>query len=147
VTALGDRLARERSSRARADEKAAKRKRREAKAKAKAAKKALKDLKRKRKRAAVAAAGSSPAVAAGDDFSMALGASGSVTCWGRNNANQCTVPAGLPAATRIAAGTEHAVALHGDGTVRCWGQNNSGHSKLKLSPAPERGSANGLSEF
>ncbi len=72
-------------------------------------------------------------IAAGDAFTCALRADGTVWCWGSNNNSQLgETPAstgrgepaavrGLSGVTAITAGASHACALLGDGTVRCWG--------------------------
>jgi alpha-tubulin suppressor-like RCC1 family protein len=84
------------------------------------------------------------ALALGDYHTCALGANGSVQCWGLNDHGQLglgntlniganevpslavsTVPLGVPA-TAIAAGQDTTCALLTDGTVRCWGKNNYG---------------------
>ena len=88
------------------------------------------------------------ALALGDYHTCALGADGSVQCWGLNNHGQLglghkrniganevpslavsTVPLGAPAQA-IAAGKDTTCALLTDGTVRCWGENNYGQLGL-----------------
>ena len=86
------------------------------------------------------------AITAGDRFTCAILADGSVRCWGRNREGQLglgdqvdrgTAPdqmSTLPAvdlgtghtATAIAAGTKHVCALLDDATVKCWGRNLDG---------------------
>jgi len=77
------------------------------------------------------------AVAAGDNFSVALKTDGTVWTWGENYAGQLgkgdTVDAanpievnGLTDVKAIALGTDHVVALKGDGTVWTWGDNSAG---------------------
>ena len=84
------------------------------------------------------------AIAAGDRFTCAILADGTVRCWGMNAAGQLglgdtlargdaggEMGANLPAvdlgtgrtATAIAAGTRHACALLDEGSVKCWGAN------------------------
>ncbi len=84
------------------------------------------------------------AIAAGDRFTCAILADGTVRCWGMNFAGQLglgdtlargdaggEMGANLPAvdlgtgrtATAIAAGTRHACALLDEGSVKCWGAN------------------------
>ena len=88
------------------------------------------------------------ALALGDYHTCALGADGSVQCWGLNDHGQLglghkrniganevpslavsTVPLGAPAQA-IAAGKDTTCALLTDGTVRCWGENNYGQLGL-----------------
>ncbi len=77
------------------------------------------------------------AVAAGERFSMALRADGTLLTWGDNTQGQLglgdaaarlspvEVP-GLSGVVAIAAGANHALALRGDGTVLAWGKNSDG---------------------
>lgn len=76
-------------------------------------------------------------VAAGDSFSLALKADGTVWTWGANDSGQLgnnstagsTVPvqvASLAGIVAVAAAGSHAVALRSDGTVWAWGYNNDG---------------------
>ena len=82
------------------------------------------------------------AVAAGDDYALALDANGAVWAWGRNSHGQLgdgtTADAHVPMQvedssgvdlsdiTAIAAGTINGLALRSDGTVWAWGYNNDG---------------------
>jgi alpha-tubulin suppressor-like RCC1 family protein len=77
------------------------------------------------------------AIAAGEDFSLALLKDGTVVAWGENELGQLgngtttnsRVPVAvkeLSGATAIAAGRRHSLALLNDGTVVAWGENNSG---------------------
>jgi alpha-tubulin suppressor-like RCC1 family protein len=81
------------------------------------------------------------AVAAGDEFSLALTSDGRVLAWGANFAGQLgdgstsitdsstPVRVDLPAGTRVtavAAGTFHSLALTSDGRVLAWGNNGWG---------------------
>jgi hypothetical protein len=76
------------------------------------------------------------AAAAGEDFSLAVTADGTVWGWGYNgdgelgaNASQPTTPIAVPGvagATAVAAGASHALALRNDGTVWSWGDNSFG---------------------
>ena len=61
------------------------------------------------------------AVAAGDSFSLALKADGTVVGWGYNGYGQISIPAGLNKVTAIAAGNNQSLALRADGTVVSWG--------------------------
>jgi alpha-tubulin suppressor-like RCC1 family protein len=81
------------------------------------------------------------AVAAGDGFSLALRADGSVRSWGSNDrgelgnggtADQPTpvLVTGLAGVVAIAAGDMHAIALRADGTVMTWGDNGAGELGL-----------------
>jgi alpha-tubulin suppressor-like RCC1 family protein len=77
------------------------------------------------------------AVAAGNDFTCALSASGKASCWGNNDhgqlGNDATVGSNVPVsvigladAKAIAAGWGHACALTSGGAVKCWGYNRNG---------------------
>jgi alpha-tubulin suppressor-like RCC1 family protein len=82
------------------------------------------------------------AVAAGEDFSLALTDEGKIYAWGENQLGQLgngnntdsLVPVAVDASgalsgktiIRIAAGTGHALALSSDGTVFAWGSNFAG---------------------
>jgi alpha-tubulin suppressor-like RCC1 family protein/sugar lactone lactonase YvrE len=68
----------------------------------------------------------SPAIAAGNEHTVALKSDGTVVAWGENDSGACTVPADLSNVTAISSGAWHTVALKSDGTVVGWGQNNSG---------------------
>jgi hypothetical protein len=57
------------------------------------------------------------ALAAGDNFSLALQQNGSVRAWG----SQITVPAGLTNTVAIAASLDNKIALTADGNVVAWG--------------------------
>jgi alpha-tubulin suppressor-like RCC1 family protein len=61
------------------------------------------------------------AVAAGDNFSLALKTDGTVVGWGDNRWGQAAVPADLKGVTAVAAGKCRGLALRGDGTVAQWG--------------------------
>src|SRR5690349_18737864 len=79
-------------------------------------------------------------LAAGNVFSMALVADGTVRTWGSNGAGDLGIGAppdvnphptpvlvpGLTGIVQIAAGRDTAMALRGDGTVWAWGLNNRG---------------------
>jgi alpha-tubulin suppressor-like RCC1 family protein len=77
------------------------------------------------------------AVAAGEDYSLALLNNGTVMAWGGNESGQLgdgnTAEANLPVPVKgltgvkaIAAGGEHSLALLTNGTVMAWGDNESG---------------------
>jgi alpha-tubulin suppressor-like RCC1 family protein len=78
------------------------------------------------------------AIAAGEDFTLALLVDGTVYAWGGNDTLQLAQPssvaakplpvpvAGLANVRAIAAGGWHAMALGADGTVRTWGDNSYG---------------------
>ena len=61
------------------------------------------------------------AIAAGDNFSLALKADGTVVAWGDDTDGQTDLPAGLSGVTAIAAGANFGLALKADGTVVPWG--------------------------
>jgi alpha-tubulin suppressor-like RCC1 family protein len=75
-------------------------------------------------------------VAAGEFFSMAVTADGSVWTWGNSNFGELgrgtpepsptPVRATISGVTAISAGARHALALKGDGTVWAWGDNHAG---------------------
>ena len=77
------------------------------------------------------------AVAAGDDYSLALKKDGTVWAWGLNDAEQLgdgtttnrgtpAPVAGLAGVRALAAGQSHALAIAADGTVWAWGLNEVG---------------------
>lgn len=77
------------------------------------------------------------AVGAGNNYSTALLADGTVRVWGENysgqlcrptpySTNRPTVIAGLAHVTNLSAGGSHILALLTDGTVRAWGENYYG---------------------
>jgi len=68
-------------------------------------------------------------IAGGEQFSLALTASGTVRGWGIGS-SAASVPADLGTCTAIAAGRMHAAAVRSDGAVRCWGDNASGQSSV-----------------
>ncbi|MDR1710660.1 MAG: hypothetical protein LBR58_02185 [Propionibacteriaceae bacterium] len=69
------------------------------------------------------------ALAAGDEFTLALLEDGTVSAWG--SSRQATdVPAGLSGVVSIAAGDGHAVAAKADGTVVAWGDDDSGQADV-----------------
>lgn len=67
-------------------------------------------------------------IAAGDAYSLALRADGTVTAWGENNRGETSVPVGLREVTAIAAGSSHGLALRKDGSIAGWGYNYSGQA-------------------
>lgn len=70
------------------------------------------------------------AIAAGDDFALALKADGTVVAWGDNGYGQTTIPSGLTDVVAIAAGARHALALRRDGTVVAWGDDKLGQTDV-----------------
>ena len=61
------------------------------------------------------------AIAAGDDFSVALKVDGSVEAWGANDFGQTNVPPDLTNAVAISANFIHSLALRDDATIAMWG--------------------------
>ena len=100
------------------------------------------------------------AIVAGSDHTCALMASGSVWCWGRNDAgqlgNDSTVASTTPvsvselgAVARITAGAKHTCAVTTGGAVWCWGDNafgqlGSGAVARSLVPVPVSGLPKGM---
>jgi alpha-tubulin suppressor-like RCC1 family protein len=72
---------------------------------------------------AVSGVSSPNRITAGDQHSCAVSVSGTVTCWGADDAGQTTVPA--ITASLIAAGMEYTCGLVSGGAVRCWGQGSA----------------------
>jgi len=60
-------------------------------------------------------------VAAGNNFSCALKADGTVACWGDNSSGQSTPPSGT--FTSLSAGSDSVCGIRTDNTVACWGDN------------------------
>jgi alpha-tubulin suppressor-like RCC1 family protein len=73
------------------------------------------------------------AIAAGDDFSLALREDGSVVAWGVTNAGQTTVPVDLTNAVAISANFDHAMAVRNDGSLSMWGAWSWGNYTYSLS--------------
>jgi alpha-tubulin suppressor-like RCC1 family protein len=95
-------------------------------------------------------------VSASSDHVCALGADGSLWCWGDNSAGQLgdgtTTPRSVPTAvmgldqtvTEVAAGSQFTCALKADGSVWCWGSDahgmlGDGTSGSRPTPAPALG--------
>ncbi len=94
---------------------------------------------------------SATAIAAGEQWGLAVAADGTVWGWGDNNAGQLgqgsrnsgRLPAQIPSfggVATVAAGTNQSVALKTDGTVWSWGDNSSGQlgdgtTTLHMAPA------------
>lgn len=100
------------------------------------------------------------AIGAGDNFTCALLAAGTVSCWGGNDRSQlggiaasATTPsavAGIANATALTVGGKHACVLVGGG-VKCWGYDNAGQlgngmssSTSSATPVDVIGLANGI---
>ena len=66
------------------------------------------------------------AIAAGDNFCLALLSNGTVTAWGSNELSQTSGAGSLTGVVAIAAGGEHGLALKSDGTVTNWGDTQGG---------------------
>ena len=60
-------------------------------------------------------------LAAGQEHALALKTNGTVAAWGRNNAGQATVPAGLTNVVQVVAGYDFSAAVKANGTVVTWG--------------------------
>jgi hypothetical protein len=65
-------------------------------------------------------------IAAGDAFTLAVGANGQITGWGGNADGALNAPLLKSAPRSIAAGNAHAVAARADGSVVAWGSGTSG---------------------
>jgi len=70
------------------------------------------------------------AIAARNNFSLALAAEGHVVGWGDNGDGQIDVPAGLSNVVAIAAGSHHSLALTAEGRVVGWGGNWAGQTTI-----------------
>ena len=66
------------------------------------------------------------AVTVGTNHSCAIGADGSLACWGANDAGQATPPTGTFVALSAGATTTCAIAV--DGSLACWGANDAGQA-------------------
>ena len=75
-------------------------------------------------------AGEFSAVSVGNDHMCALRVSGSVVCWGVDDAGETDAPGGVFKA--VTAGDTHSCGLRSDSTVVCWGD-----SRLTRSPSGE----------
>jgi alpha-tubulin suppressor-like RCC1 family protein len=90
------------------------------------------------------------ALAAGKDFSCAVGNDGNVRCWGSDSVGQlgdgataalprtpALVP-GVTGATAIAGSWQHACAIVGNGALTCWGNNAQGQigDGTQIGPRP-----------
>ena len=67
------------------------------------------------------------AIAAGDFYSLALKADGSIVAWGIDDYGQASPPAGNDFVA-ISAGIQHGLALKTDGSIVGWGRNNYGQA-------------------
>ena len=72
------------------------------------------------------------AIAAGDNFSLALKDDGTVIGWGHNGDGRIAIPAGLTGVIAISAGRNHSLALKNDGTVIGWGYNGGGQTTIPV---------------
>ena len=70
------------------------------------------------------------AIAAGDAYSLALRADGTIAAWGYNGSGQTKVPSGLSNVVAVAAGDAYSLALRADGTVAAWGDNGAGQTNV-----------------
>lgn len=69
------------------------------------------------------------AVAAGQNYSLALRQDGSVYYWG-NNSQASNLPPDLSGVVGVAAGPNHALAVLSNGLVRAWGLGTSGQTNI-----------------
>jgi beta propeller repeat protein len=76
------------------------------------------------------------AIAAGTSHSLGVKPNGSVVCWGRNNANQCSVPAPNTGFAAASGGEWHSLGLKADGSILGWGSNDGGQCSV---PEPNSG--------
>ena len=72
------------------------------------------------------------AIAAGQDFSLALRDNGKVVGWGLNTGGDTVMPASVSNVVAIAAGNENTVALKVDGTIATWGGNYNGETNVPV---------------
>lgn len=70
------------------------------------------------------------AVAAGDNFNVALKGDGTVIAWGDNALGQTNVPPNLTNVVAISACRSHVLALRNDGTMVGWGENANGQNNI-----------------
>ena len=70
------------------------------------------------------------AAEAGQYFTVALRANGTVLAWGTASYGETSVPAGLTDVVAISVGDMHVLALKADGTVVAWGRNNKGQISI-----------------
>ena len=66
------------------------------------------------------------AVATGAAHACAIGADGTLACWGDDEYGQATAPAGTFSA--VSAGWSHTCAIRTDGTLACWGDDEYGQA-------------------
>ncbi len=70
------------------------------------------------------------AIAAGNDFSLALEGNGAVVGWGYDGFGEIDVPPGVSNVVAIATGYDFSLALEGNGTVVGWGFDGSGQTNV-----------------
>ena len=63
------------------------------------------------------------AVAAGDNHTCAVKASGELVCFGYNQDGRCDTPADLGPVIAVAAGNHHTCAVKASGELVCFGEN------------------------
>jgi len=80
-------------------------------------------------------------VTGGEAHTCGLLEDGTAVCWGRNDSDQATPPAG--SFMQIDAGASHTCGLRADGAVTCWGSNSSGQRKPPADALFQKVSAGG----
>ncbi|MBL9183583.1 MAG: immunoglobulin domain-containing protein [Verrucomicrobiaceae bacterium] len=68
------------------------------------------------------------AISSGKDHHLVLLENGTVTAFGDNGSDECSVPAGLANVVQVAAGDDFSLALLADGTVTGWGSSLYGET-------------------
>ncbi|MCX6389749.1 MAG: hypothetical protein NT122_03810 [Solirubrobacterales bacterium] len=69
-------------------------------------------------------------ITAGINHTCAIKTDDTVTCWGRSDSGQTTVPTDLGTVKQITAGGIHTCAVKTDDTATCWGRNGDGQASV-----------------